>query len=241
MIQLSSSTETTAQTLFQSFIVGRSRLLSSWTSAPWWPVHQRRATMSRVWPPCPSSAFLPFVILGGWRLGCPSLTFVPSFMLSAFCPPLLSWEYFRLLCYSWRIKTACPFSLASKSFFLFKEVRTWYAESCFPGSKWRLPWPAIWKTGQWRGAPPLDLWPLQPQLGYLANWASSPSQPLSPEFCNSKQNLTPQSCLACIMVDHYPIWGTERQNKSGNKVTLPLCPNFQEWQMVDLKIAMFLE
>ena len=121
MIQLSSSTETTAQTLFQSLIVGRSRILSTWTSAPWWPVHQRRATMSRVWPPCPSSAFLPFVILGGWRLGCPSLAFVPSFMLSAFCPPLLSWEYFRLLCYSWWIKTTCPFSLASKSFFFFKE------------------------------------------------------------------------------------------------------------------------
>ena len=126
-------------------------------------------------------------------------------------------------------KDCLPFFIGLKKVSSSSKGYTWYAESCFPGSKWRLPWPAIWKTGQWRSAPPLDVWPLQPQLGYLANWASPPSQPLSPEFCNSKQNLTPQSCLACIMVDHYPIWGTERQNKSGNKVTLPLCPNFQGW------------
>ena len=83
-----------------------------------------------------------------------------------------------------------------------------------------------WMFGHFN--PNLAIWPIEPP-------ASSPSQPLSPEFCNSKQNLTPQSCLACIMVDHYPIWGTGRQNKSGNKVTLPLCPNFQGWQKIDLK------
>ena len=220
MIQLSLSTETTAQTLFQSLIVNLN-FCSLVTCAPK-ESHNVKGVAA-----LPFFSFPP-LCYSRRRLGCHSLAFVPSFMLSAFCPPLLSWEYLRLLCYSWRIKIACPFSFSSSS-----KRYTWYAESCFPGSKWRLPWPAIWKTGQWRSAPPLDVWPLQPQLGYLANWASSPSQPLSPEFCNSKQNLTPQSCLACIMVDHYPIWGTERRNKSGNKVTLPLCPNFQGWQKVD--------
>ena len=166
MIQLSLSTEITAQTLFQSLIVGRLRILSTWTSAPWWPVHQRRATMSRVWPPCPSSAFLPFVILGGWRLGCPSLPFgilSPFVTLGVFSSPLLFLED----------KNCLPFFICLKKFLLLQRGTRDMQKVVFRAASGGCHDPQYerrgseeahrpWMFGHFN--PNLAIWPIEPPL-----------------------------------------------------------------------------
>ena len=240
MIQLSSSTETTAQTLFQSLIVGRSRLLSTWTSAPWRPVHQRRATMSRVWPPCPSSAFLPFVILGGWRLGCPSLAFVPSFVLSfSILSPFVILGVFSSPLLFLEDKDCLPFFIGLKKFLLLlqrgardmqKVVFRAASGGCHdPQYERRGSEEAHrpWIFGHFN--PNLAIWPIEPPLPLNLYLPSSVIQ-------NKTWRL--RVALPALWLTIIQFEARRGRIKVETRSHFLFAQNFQGWQKVDLKIAM---